>query len=400
MPTPRSPVTTMNVEENDRKRSRVDDDDKNLDVNESMKVRIIDDSTTVSNDTLYQVVMNNNRLLDELKDMIVYLIDENAKCRSEIETMRTTYDDALDQLQELKQKQIDVAPTNVDILTGMKEVQRSIENLNCGSAPESVSTKPSGATYAAVTKTSSKVIIKPKTSSQSSIQTKSAISDAVNPSKFPILSVREIKNGGLIVECRDKSEVDNFKSDVEKKMGNNYEVTTPSGRTPKVRIIGMTNELTADKVTEQLLAQNEAIFSVGNFKVVQLFKAKKSFGAKLEVDGEIFKRISEAGRVLIGWDSCIVHEALDVLRCYNCLGFHHTAKNCKSAKACIKCGLEHESKNCQATTESCINCVKTAKARNLNINVGHNALSNSCMVYQRKLTEDRTRVDYEFVKQQ
>lgn len=399
MTTLRSPVTKANVEENGRKRCRMEDDVIDLNTDESSESRkTTDDSMTVSNDTLYQVAMNNNKMLNVLKDMVSFLIDENAKVRSEIESMKTVYDDALSELQELKQKQTAVAPTNVDILTGMKEVQRSIKNLE-NSVPESVSSKSSVATYASIAKTTSKVIIKPKANAQSSNQTKSEISVAVDPSKFPILNVRETKNGGLIVECKDKSEMDNFKNDVEQKLGNNYEITTPSGRTPKVKIIGMSDELTADKIAEQLLAQNEAIFSDGNFKVVKQFKAKKSFGAKLEVDGAIFKRIVDAGRVLIGWDSCIVHEAFDIMRCYNCLGFHHTAKNCKLAKACIKCGLEHESKNCQSITESCINCVKAAKSLNLNINVNHSALSNSCVIYQRKLTEDRSRVDYEFGKQ-
>lgn len=382
------------------KRSRTDDV-PNLDLEESsVSIKNVDELTYMSNDVLYQVLMNNNKKLDELKEMMTYLIDENIKFKSDLHLMKTAHDDVIDELRELKSKQTTVVPSNVEILSGVKEVQRSIQSLNSDSASGSVTTKPTAVTYATIAKSTSKVVIKPKVNAQDSIATKSAISEVVDPSKFPILNVRETKNGGLIIECKDKSVTDNFMKDVEQKLSANYDVTIPSGRTPKVKVVGMSSELTADKIMEHLLAQNNDIFSGGSFKVVQTFKMKKSFGAKLEVDGNVFKRLIDAGRVLIGWDSCVIHECFDLLRCYNCLSFHHTAKTCKSAKACIKCGLDHVSTNCQAETESCVNCAKAVKAYNLNINIGHNALSNSCMVYQRKLKEERSRVDYDFMRNQ
>lgn len=393
------------------KRFREDDDSSSGDLEQIALIKNIDESTPVSTDVLYQVLMNNSKMLDDMKKMINYLIDENAKFRSDLDTMKEAHDDAIKELHELKNGQSLSAPTNVEILSEVKDVQRSIQSLNCGSVTESVMTKPtsgnyatvvksSAATYASITKAKSKVVIKPKNPNSNSTVTKSAISEVVDPSKFPIINVRETKNGGLVVECKDDLETDNLKKDVEQKLGANYEVITPSGRTPKVKIIGLSDELTADKIMEQLLLQNGTIFRDGSYKVVQTFKTKKSYGAKLEVDGTVFKRLIDAGRVLIGWDSCVVHEAFDVLRCYNCLGFHHTAKNCKSAKACIKCGLEHESSNCQAKSESCVNCVKAAKAFNLNIDIGHGALSKLCTVYQKKLSEERSLIDYEFVLKQ
>lgn len=230
--------------------------------------------------------------------------------------------------------------------------------------------------------------------------TKSAMCEAVDPLKFPIRGVRDAKHGGLIIDCKSNEEMKSFKENLEQKLGSNYDVVAPVGHAPKVRIIGLTKELTEDIIMESLVRQNEAIFSEGTAKIVKVFKAKNSLGVKLELDGIIFKKITEARRVMIGWDSCVVHEAIEVLRCYNCLGFHHTAKDCKSTKACIKCSQNHISKNCDASIETCVNCEKAKKSSNLDINSGHSALSNDCIIYKRKIEEERKRVDYEFVKQQ
>lgn len=153
----RSPVKT-NDDNGSRKRSRMEDNV--LDIDESSESRKpSDELSSVSNDVLYQVVMNNNKMLDELKTMVSYLIDENAKFKSELDLMRTEHDNAFKELQELKSKQS--APMNVDISTSVKEVQRNRHNINRGSETESFMTEPA-VTYASIAKSMPKIVIKPK----------------------------------------------------------------------------------------------------------------------------------------------------------------------------------------------------------------------------------------------
>lgn len=115
----------------------------------------------------------------------------------------------------------------------------------------------------------------------------------------------------------------------------------------------------------------------------------------LEVDGSLFKRMIDAGRVNIGWDTCFVYEALDVMRCFKCCGYHHLAKSCKNSKLCAKCGQAHEDE-CKSSTERCVNCCDAVKRLKINIDVAHSAFSKDCTVYQRKLDSERKKINYKF----
>lgn len=62
------------------------------------------------------------------------------------------------------------------------------------------------------------------------------------------------------------------------------------------------------------------------------------------------------------------------LRCYNCNGFGHTAKVCKSKLSCTKCDEEHERDECINLDFRCSNC----KSKE------HGALDKTCPVYIRE----------------
>lgn len=153
-----------------------------------------------------------------------------------------------------------------------------------------------------------------------------------------------------------------------------------------------------DEMLKCLEDQNPHLFKdCAQPKIVQKFKTKTANGMKLEVSGELFKKAMETRRVNIGWDTCIVHEAYDLSRCYKCCGFHHVAKNCKASLICSKCSQNHDIKDCTSETEKCINCVNVSNALKKDLGTNHSALSLLCPVYKRKIEAECRRIDYDYV---
>ena len=99
-------------------------------------------------------------------------------------------------------------------------------------------------------------------------------------------------------------------------------------------------------------------------------------------------------KLLIGWDVCKVAESFDLMRCFNCSGYHHTANKCTSSVICPKCSGNHKIADCKSQVESCINCINVNLALKLNLDCKHAAWSRTCSVYLRKIDQERKRVDY------
>lgn len=130
------------------------------------------------------------------------------------------------------------------------------------------------------------------------------------------------------------------------------------------------------KILSALVDQNEAIFKdCPAPKIVQKFKTKTSTGVKLEVSGILFKRLIEARRVMVGWDTCVVYESFDVTRCFKCCGYHHLAKNCNAPITCSKCGSDHDYKDCKSESLKCINCFNASKNIKMEVKTDHSAFS-------------------------
>lgn len=95
------------------------------------------------------------------------------------------------------------------------------------------------------------------------------------------------------------------------------------------------------------------------------------------------------------WDFyCPVREIIDVLRCFNCNGYHHSAKNCELPISCPKCSENHTFELCKSENLRCINCVKSNEKLKKNLKTNHSAMDSSCPVYQRFANVRRNQTDY------
>lgn len=282
---------------------------------------------------------------------------------------------------------VTMSENNNAVLNGIKD-SITISNAKSLNQPEE-------ATYSGVVKNPPIIIVKPKDTSQSCSVTKDDMRKNIDPTGLPICGVRNVSKGGIIIECTNKIASLSLQNDVAKKLGSNYKVDIPGKRNPKVRITGLSEELPPDLIINKMLAQNHDIFSSESVvKVLHTFNLKRSYGIKLELDPTSFLKIMVTQKIRIDWDICSVEESFDLMRCFNCSDFHHTAKKCTSKMVCPRCTQEHKLADCPSTSETCNNCKLAATNLKMSLDTCHSAWSRKCPVYLRKISVEKRLVDY------
>lgn len=250
-------------------------------------------------------------------------------------------------------------------------------------------------TYSSVTQGGSAVIIQPKHTQKTS-ETKANIFKNVNPvdAEIEISGVKNIRNGGVLIGSSDAANLNKFKKLVSEKLGEDYEVKEVTKFNPKVRISGFSEKLSEDELVKCLRQQNKSLLSK-NFQckvlIIQSLKKRTDiFQAVVQIDMESYNNVMSAGRgkLFLGYDICDVYDAIDLKRCFNCCGFSHYSKLCKSDQPyCPRCADTHSLKDCKASQLNCINCIKSNQERNTNFNTKHAAWDSNCFLYLDKIKE-------------
>lgn len=241
------------------------------------------------------------------------------------------------------------------------------------------------------------VVVKPKDQTKSVSDTLGELKKTVKPSEMPIGRVRGAAKGGVIVECDTLESTVKVRSKISERLGPEFIVTAPGKRIPKIYIFGMSDELSVGDIESQVRAQNRDVFSDDSIaKVVTSFKVGRSssFGAKLQLDPASFRKAIMAGRLNVGWDSCVIREAFDLVRCFKCNGFNHMASSCTATRSCSKCSGDHFLSDCISDVAQCVNCLSANKSLKVNLNPNHAASSVDCPVYKRKIEMEKRVTDY------
>lgn len=241
------------------------------------------------------------------------------------------------------------------------------------------------------------LIITPKNKEQQSADTEKAIKSKIDPRCAHVTNLRKNNSGSVIVTCKDSVEVNKLQKIANDRLGDSYEIKKPIQKFPKVKIVGLTEKMDTDEIIDCLTKQNEFLNNSRNsIKVLanNLIK-NKYYTVIVEVDGANFTNIMEAGRVAINWDSCKVYEVINVKRCFKCWGFYHKAVDCKNKTACAKCGEEHKSTDCNSTIPKCINCKIAVEKLHLKIDTNHEAWNLDCPVYQKRIQQQKSKINYE-----
>lgn len=86
-------------------------------------------------------------------------------------------------------------------------------------------------------------------------------------------------------------------------------------------------------------------------------------------------------------------EHVHIIRCFNCFGFNHFAKECTKKRVCLKCGDEHEQKECLVDIVKCSNCKIASEKLYIKLDMNHSTLSHECPVLKRRKENERKKVN-------
>ncbi|CAG9787017.1 unnamed protein product [Diatraea saccharalis] len=139
------------------------------------------------------------------------------------------------------------------------------------------------------------------------------------------------------------------------------------------------------KITKNknLMRQNPEIYKEEEHKKMKLKYRKKSTNqdrchAVLQVHPEVWRKITEQGRLYMGMERLKVEDQSPLIQCTRCLGFGHGRKFCvESADRCSHCGGPHLRANCPdreaGNPPRCCNCAHAEYP-----DQQHNAFSTEC----------------------
>lgn len=257
--------------------------------------------------------------------------------------------------------------------------------------------------YADVLKTKPEavMIVKPKSQQLSSV-TKRDIRQKVDPLEISVSKFRQVSKGGVVIGCDNEDETEKLKNEITEKLGDKYEVVVPKLKKPKLRIVNVNSDDISPEDSDghivDLVTRCNAINRGDDFhmKILKTSVNKfKNVDIVLETDPGTHCALLQLTKIKIGWSRCPVFNHLGILRCYNCLGYNHFAKDCKQDKACSACSGNHAHKDCDSQVQKCINCERLKRSRKMNIDSGHSAFDRACPVYTRLVKTLSGRVKYQ-----
>lgn len=232
------------------------------------------------------------------------------------------------------------------------------------------------------------LIIKPK-EKQNAEKTREELNNKVDPSNLKIKNVENRKNGSVVIQTENEYEREKIRTVIQTGISEEYEIKIPNTSEKHIIVTDMTFKHNESELMRRMRMQNPLIEN-GKFSIIKMYEYKKNnkviFNARMSVDDETYDKLIKEQRINIGWERCRIFEGTEVIQCFKCKGFNHKAADCKNEELCFKCHGPHRSKECNnEIIKKCINCIRSNRKLNLNLDENHYTNSKRCPVYQNKL---------------
>lgn len=243
------------------------------------------------------------------------------------------------------------------------------------------------------------VLIKPLNKTQNYKKTKEDIRKFVKPEelKIGIEKIYNLDDGGIKIQCKTEQEANLMKKKAEDTIGNYYNIKGKIVINPRIKIIGIEEELSEAELKNTLVTENHFITPEAKIGVMKIKKMKTKYMAIVECDGKTFSKIMENGAVIVKFSVCSVFEHINILRCFRCTGFGHTGKTCTKESVCIKCGsLDHEAMACKTNKENicCPNCKEANEKFKVNLFINHSPFDQNCQLLKKRLETEKLKINY------
>lgn len=241
------------------------------------------------------------------------------------------------------------------------------------------------------------LVIRPK-ANQDSSKTKEAIRKVMNPLELQvgITQFKDVKDGGVLIKCKTKTELDKIKNSVDKKLKAKYDIKSPEKKNPRIKIVDIEENLQNEELEEIITKQNMFMQHEGSlFKVVVVKKMKSRYMCIAECDPTTFKNImsNKDQRLFVNFSYCRVFEHFSLFRCYKCGVYDHKAEECQNVSTCLICmKTDHVTKDCTRETTCCVNCTKSNNELKTTFNTSHSLFDHCCPIYIRKIQNQKTKI--------
>lgn len=274
-------------------------------------------------------------------------------------------------------------------------IERESDNISKPNTPA----KPS---FASILRQAKKpvVIIKPKNGTQKCSDTIGDIKQQINYKDVQACGIRNIRNGGIVVNCDSNNSTLKMKQLIENKFGEKYDVNLPPIKKPRVKIRDICDEIDDDKIIDEIKHQNEYLkdASIEIKKKITRKDKPIPYDLVIEIDYINYKELMKVKSINVGWKRCKVIDHIHISRCYKCCGFSHISVNCSNKVTCSKCAGEHKYSECKSDQLKCINCAQANEKFNLKLDCNHHAMSYKCETLQRKLLQFSKNIQFSEAK--
>jgi hypothetical protein len=244
--------------------------------------------------------------------------------------------------------------------------------------------------YASVTRREHVVVVRPKEIEQKRADVRKAITNIIDPTEFDTNGLANAGGNSLVIRCNSSETQEKIIDKLSSADG--ITAAKPKSSRPRIKILRMLDPEEDDtKLIEKLKLQNDIeLTDAIVLKREKVFRNGAPIDERknivMEINSEDYNKVMKMKKIKHEWEICKVVDNVFVRRCYNCFGFNHNAKDCKNKKACPRCAKSHESKECNAETVKCINCITSRdKFKKKDVDVNHEAWSRECPVYKSKV---------------
>jgi len=216
--------------------------------------------------------------------------------------------------------------------------------------------------------------------------------------KIKVIKIRQMRQKGIVIEVNGKEDVKLINSANIFKSG--LEIKEPKKLSPTIMIYDVDEKHNKEDLKEDLIQKNfdnistqEHTELLDKIKFLKCFKTKNNYvNWIVQIPGRYIEEILAKGRVYMEWQIYRVREFINVIRCYKCQGYGHTAKVCHSAEhLCELCGKQdHMKQDCpQKETPTCVNCARSRRR-----DFQHPVRSKMCPEYIRHVEIYRSKVKW------
>lgn len=174
-----------------------------------------------------------------------------------------------------------------------------------------------------------------------------------------VKSIRRTQNGDVLLELGKPGDKAGFAASLKAALGDKGTVRSLDPKT-SVEIRDLDGLSSETEVAEAIRKALPELKEGGAAPKIWLTKPNRSEQrtAVVQLGEKAANKLLSLQHLRVGWVSCRIRRRVEVPRCFRCLGYGHSSRNCGGpdrGKNCLRCGgVGHERKGCTAV--SCFLC--------------------------------------------